>query len=521
MEEKGILRGRGRPAPQAWTAFFSALAVGFAAHGMGLWNKLSSHDDIVSLFWEGSTISSGRWMLHVVGWLEGLFFGNGHFSLPAFNGLIALLCIGAAAGMLVQLLSIRRKSLSAGLGALMAAFPTVAGLFGYMFTVHYYMLAMGMTVAGGFLLCRGRRWWTKAAAVALGGCAMGIYQAFFPMLLSMLLLDDLGRLARGKEETGAFLKRLGIQAFCVLATVGFYFAMNALFLRKYGLESNSYMGIDRMGAAPPGEYLARAAGAWKAFFLPAAGVSADMYPRRGRTLYLIMVGLDVLLGTAEGIRAGRKNRAQGGLYFLLLLLFPLANDFVYVMSDTVHGLMTFSLAMQFALFASLADRADFRPILRKERAGEILRRAFSGGTALLMGLMGAVYVRFDNQCYLKATFQQQQAISFFTVLAARIKGAPDYRDDMPVVFLNEQHIADETLNNLDELDFIHLDPYGETLQGYVNSYAWRAFMERWCGFAPAWGDPADYTDLPEVQTMPHYPADGSIRRIGDAMVVQF
>ena len=31
----------------------------------------------------------------------------------------------------------------------------------------------------------------------------------------------------------------------------------------------------------------------------------------------------------------------------------------------------------------------------------------------------------------------------------------------------------------------------------------------------------DITDLPEVKAMPHYPDDGSIRNLGDVIVVNF
>ena len=138
-----------------------------------------------------------------------------------------------------------------------------------------------------------------------------------------------------------------------------------------------------------------------------------------------------------------------------------------------------------------------------------------------MSLSCVMYARFDNQCYLKATFQQQQAISFFTTLSTQIRAVPGYRDDAPVVFLNEGRISDQTLYNISELDFIHLAPYGETMEGYVNSYAWHSFMERWCGFGPAWADPTGYAEMPEVKSMPHYPDDGSIRWMGDVIVVNF
>lgn len=43
----------------------------------------------------------------------------------------------------------------------------------------------------------------------------------------------------------------------------------------------------------------------------------------------------------------------------------------------------------------------------------------------------------------------------------------------------------------------------------------------WCGFNPEIVDEEAYADLPEVQAMPHYPEAGSIRIIGDTVVVKF
>lgn len=501
--------------------FFSALLFGLFAHGMGLWNKLSWHDDIISLFWEGSTISSGRWMLHVLGWLEKLIFEDGHFSLPVINGLFALLCIGASAGLLVHLFKIRKKSLCVGLGCVMAAFPSMTGLFGYMFTAHYYMLAMGMMVVCGCMVCSENRKWLKVPAVLLGGCSMSIYQAYFPMLLSILLLYDLRCLAEREEKISDFLRRAVLQALCVLGVAAFYFAMNRWFLHKYGLQTNAYMGMDQMSSTPVQVYLSRAGAAWLEFFRPARYTASDMYPMRAYYAYLFMLAGDLLLGLWQGVRLWRKSRGKALLFFLLLLLFPLCNQFIFVMAEYVHGLMAFSVVMQVVLFVWLTDRAAFQPTNPLKLPEHAFRRGISGAAAVVLGLTGALYARFDNQCYLKAIFQQQQAISFFTALSAQIKAVPGFKDETPVVFLNGENISDRTLYHISELDFIHLDPYGETLQGYVNSYGWRAFMERWCGFGPVWADPADYAELPEVKAMPHYPDDGSIRKWGEVILVNF
>ena len=499
--------------PQMRATFFSVILFGLMAHGMGLLNKYSTHDDIIGLFWTGTTIASGRWMLHVVGWLETLLFGDGHFSLPLMNGLFSLCCIGLAACIIVDLLQIRKRTYCLALGGIMAAFPTVTGLFGYMYTIPYYMLAMLMMVFSAWLICKANTWWGKVTVILLGGCSIGIYQAFLPMLLSMILLYDLMLLSETEEGARQLLKRGLVQVLCILGVMVFYFMANRFFVAKFEVVLNSYMGINQVGSTPLTVYLERAGKAYREFFLPERNVSSDMYPMHVYYMHLGMVAVDLLLGFRLVIREGKRNVGRAILLAALVALVPLGCNFIYVMSEQVHGLMTYSEVVQAAFCLWLLDRLE----ILKPR----LRKLVSGAAAAALALTCVMYARYDNQCYLKAAFQQQQAISYFTMLAAQIKSAPGYCDETPVVFLNAEHIEDRTLYNIDELDFIQEPPYEKSISDYLNSYAWRAFMERWCGFGPRYADAAAYANLPEVQDMPHYPDDGSIRIIGDTIVVNF
>ena len=188
-----------RPGPQVRTAFLSALIFGLFCHGTGLLNKLSHQDDIANLFGFGATITSGRWMLHVLSWLEGLLFGTGNASLPLYNGLISILCVSAVCALLTDLLRIRSRVYSALLGGVMIAFPVMAVLFSYMFTSHPYMIGLLMMTLCGWLICKDTPWWLKAAGVLLGGASVGVYQAFLPILLSLFLIDDLMELTEEKK----------------------------------------------------------------------------------------------------------------------------------------------------------------------------------------------------------------------------------------------------------------------------------------------------------------------------------
>lgn len=144
--------------------FLSTFFCGLLAHGMGLLNELSVHDDIYFLFGVGDTFTSGRWFLGVAEYVVRLIFGSGHYSLPFLNGLVSIFFLAAFGCVTANLLDLRSPAGCLALGGLLVSYPMVAGVFSYMCTAPYYMLAVLMCGVGVWLVCRGQRccpsgWW--------------------------------------------------------------------------------------------------------------------------------------------------------------------------------------------------------------------------------------------------------------------------------------------------------------------------------------------------------------------------
>lgn len=507
-----ILFGIQRIRPQVRTAFLAALIFGLICHGTILFNKISYQDDIFNLYTFGATITSGRWMLHILAWLEMLMYGNGNASMPLFNGLISILCVGAVSGLLVSLLEIRSRIYSALLGAVLVAFPALTALFAYMFTSHPYMIGLLMMVLSAFLICRETPWWMKIPAVALGGASVGVYQAFLPVLPCIILIYDLMVLSREKERLEAILYRAWGQVFCVLGVLAVYYAGNRFFLAKFQVELSSYMGINEMGSMSVSTMLSRCKRAYREFLLPARGVITDMYPGSLRVLYRMMQGAEGLLALRLFCRIWKRSRIKALLTALLLALFPMACNLIYVMSEDVHSLMVYGQAMQAVLLIWLLDQADFR------RIG--LQRAVSLAGSLMLALTGLMYARYDNQAYLKDTLRQQQAFSYYTTLITQIKSLEGYRPDMEICVLNGWYTEDPTIAEMEELNFIHLNTF-DGGSGSFMQMTREYFLQNWLGFRIRgyWG--LDLYENPELMEMPAYPADGSIRIVDDTVVVKF
>lgn len=521
MTERSAVSAR-KTDPRMWIAMLAAVGAGLLAHGMALFNTYAFHDDIFFLFQTGTHAALGRWMLAVWGELEILFFGDGHYALPLVNGLFSLVCIGGMACLLVKLLEIRSSVFCGLLGAVMAAFPVVTAMFAFMYCAPYYSLAMWMTLVAAFLMCRRKSWVSRLLAAVLAGCAVGTYQACIPLLLTAVLLYDLRDLAEGSVELKAFFRNIGIQVVCIAGCMILYFAMSKVFLYLYHTEMEDYMGLNEMGSQEVALYLARVARAYREFFRPTRFVLYDMYPMHLYFLYYGMLIGNGILALRLVITIWSRDRVRAVLLVMLLALVPLGCNFVFVMSDDVHGMMVYSQVFQVALFFWLLDRLSVKWAKIRVWLPRI--------AAIGMVLGCVMYIRYANQCYLKTEFQQQEALSWYTSLIGRIQSSVGYRSELPVLFVNEKEIRDPTLTRMEELDFISLNTYDSTLQEYLNDHAWLYFLRRWCGYDPVlYGAGSEnvektrevFLKRPEIQAMPHYPDDGSICVMDGVVVVNF
>lgn len=491
-------------------AFFSTLFCGLLAHSLMLFNKLSAHDDLYYLFKLGTTVTTGRWTLHMLYWFHMLFFQDTPMSLPVLNGFIAILCIGIAAGMTVKLLRIRSRFLSAALGCMMVCFPTITGLFFYMFTIHYYMIALLGMVFSACLLCQRNKWFMKVLTVFVGAASLGVYQGFLPILLCLFLLDGMRKLSCGEITLRDFWKEKEVQALCTLCMLILYSAANRLLLLRLGQSLTGYQGIGEIPSVS--DVILRAGIAYREFFVPTQETIWDMYPLRIRTIYWLMLLGDFLMSIRLLAQCARKSRTSVLLVGLHLLLLPLGCNLIFLTTDLIHGLMVYGQVMQIVLFIWLLDRQEF--------CLPTWRRTLSFASALVLFVTGFLYIRLANQCYLKLIFEQQEAISYCTTLITQIKSSEDYRADRPVLFLNDGRIMDPTITHMQEMDSINIFYYYPDTQEYLNMSR-DQIMERWCGFTPIYYEGDNMSVLPEVQAMPHYPDAGSIQVIHDVLVVHF
>jgi len=494
--------------------FAAAVLLGMAVHLFMFTNKLPNHDDIGHLFGDTYGTASGRWLLPtVLQW-------DGNYSMPWLIGLISVLLLAVTACFTVTLLRIRRPVGCILTAAILVGFPAVTSTFAYMFTADAYFLSLALAAIAAYLTVR---WKFGFLFGALGlALSMGIYQSYFgfaaALLVGALLFETLdggtpihGLLLRGLRYVGALT--LGMLL---------YLAMVKLTTLKIGLVD--YMGISEMGrislSALPELVLRCYASIYKFFIWNDLNAHFSFLKYGFALMGLCAVALGVFL-----LRRRRLGAASVVLAVLLVVLFPLAANIIYVMvsGGKVHTLMIYGLSLLPILPVALAEYVQ--PELSVCAAS--LRR--TGGiiccwVIVLSCLLTAYsYAVYDNKAYLKLDLSYEQAYAYSVRLVNAITTADGYHTGMPVVLVGSEGgtIYPDPTPQLDEVQLTGVFD----MDGYCATYTYGYFLKYYLALpgqvSIGTSDLAQhFAALPEVVSMPFYPAAGSVRVIDGTAVVR-
>ena len=491
--------------------FLTTVVSLLAAHGMAIFNKLSFHDEAYSLFGVGATVKSGRWGLELLKRLSGYFFGQyggaDVYSMPVMACVYIIPLMALSLYLTVKLLDIKSVLSSMMLSGIFMTSFFFAALFLYNYTASYYAFGIFLSIAGGYLICACKKYYTYIAGTLLMCLSLSIYQAFYPMAASLILIYFIKEVSEKRVSCRDFIKKGVYYGFALAAAVVLYLASVKLSVHLTGIPLCNHKELDQMGNAGLMTYWSTIPLAYQKFFKPLV-----FFPFNIIYLYQIILLLTVILVIFKTVKLYKSGKLSLVQFIVLNLLMPLAINSIYVMiaGQKADTLMLIGQLMLFPYFFWLMENIETAKIKYLNMVGYI-----SVFVAIWM------FCRWDNVLHLHAIFMQQRAISYFTVLVSQIKNTEGYDDDYPVVFINDQIFMDK---NVKKLPFAWTGSIPSPFFGtmfLLNTYSRTDFINNWLAYKPRYLDAENYEKLPEVQAMPRYPDAGSIKVINDVVVVKF
>lgn len=500
----------------AFLAFVTALCAGVLVHLFALTNPLHNYDDLaVQPLGFGTGISSGRWLLEILG-TKSIQLGIG-YNLPTLNGLVFLFYLSLAAGFLVSALKLRSPVFSVMIGILVVVFPSTASTMYFRYTAPYYGLGILFAVMAAWALYRSKLGILYSAV--LTGCSLGIYQAYTPITIGLLVLMLLQDTVSGEKSWKTILAKglydcaalvLGLAAYSVFLKITLHF--------YFWVELSDYQGIDQMGLISLKMLPQLIQNAFlTALRLPAADYCGIAFNGALRLAFLMTYLLSLLL-TLYLLVTRVRNLPGAGLALALLLVFPLAAAFVIVMcpQSAIYTLMVYGFMLIPCVPAVLLEALPQAEGVRR-KLHTLTRRC----AALVLSLFLLFYAYNDNVSYTSLYYANRQAENYYTSLITQIRMTEGFTADKQWAFIGSNQDPLQVPSEWDKLT-----RYGGNVGGkaMITTYSWIHWVSHYLGYSIPFASEeaiASLVQTEEFQAMPCWPDAGSIKAIGDLMVIKY
>lgn len=489
--------------------FLASLIWGSLAYTFAFTNKLINHDEAGQLFAKGATITSGRWGLCLLD----LIFPN--VSMPWIYGVFTIMMIAAAICLILHLFNIRNYPIQILLAGCIMVFPSLIGVFGYMFTSSSYGLSFLLSVLAVWLICRPSKW-TVLPAICCLVASLSIYQAYISVAASLLVLVLIRMLLTVEGPITVLKKGIGYVVFLITG-LGLYYLATQIVLRITDVTFNAYAS-DNISFSPA--YLLEGIRlAYVNFLRFFYWAHHRLMPTRlSRILHIFLFAA---IGILLILWAGRQKRTDfARVLFLLVLvgILPLAINCMYLITseNSIHTLVLYSFISVYILAAIVADL--WLPVVASGKLPELIRRICMDSLAFALTVIIFINIYTANTAFLALHLRYENAYSFYTSLTAQIRQHPEFREGTRIAVIGDWQSPDFYNQHMEFTEYLI------GVKGFLPSdYSAPAFLEYYIGF------PAEYVSEAEAEAirqseayrnMSVYPYYGSMEQIEDVIVIK-
>lgn len=490
-------------------AFLAALAAGIAAHLFGLVNVIHNYDSIHYMpYGQGSGIYSGRFTLSILGGLAEALGGN--TNLPLVNGIGFLLLIALAAGFLVNTLSVKNKGSAAMIGMLLAVFPTATSTLIHRFTAIYYGLAVLLAVLAAWVL--GRSKWGLLWSGLCTAVSLGIYQALVPVTISIFVLLMIRQALEGKSTFWQIVRKGLFYCAALIAGLVLYFILLKLCLRLWNTQLTDYQGINDMGKLSPATLPGLVISALKQVLaLPIRDYCGLSCTAGLKLAYLLLGGASVVM-MGQILLTQVKNAWITALTAVLGVLFLVAVNFVYVQcpDSIIYTLMVYAFAL-----VPCAPLVIWECLPGETKGKTWLGRAMAAALAVMI----LSYAYLANTNYTAMYYADRQTENYLNAMVAQIRMTDGFDTEKEWAFIGQIQDPLMQFSWQEEMTFGGFSGPDDMLACH-STFSW---MKHYLGYNPPMADEArigELAALEEVKSMPVWPNAGSIKAIGNTMVIK-
>ncbi len=442
---------------------------------------------------------------------------------PVLTTVICILLICVTALLIGRMFD---SNFSAGLltGLLLVFMPCTSSSLTYYYCADSFFLALFCVVFGSYLIKKYPSILTYCLSVCLFGASLYLYQAYiciaFTLALSFLMLAMLEGKQSVKEALAVFLRFVVTSAAAVVLYVLSFKALQLVFHIR--VRTDRGMGFTNLfGDKGIFTLLGQAYVNFYEYFWGNRLLNNE-FGDRGLLNFLIFIFILAMIVMIVVINKVWKQPARLGILGLAIFLFPLAAESITVMSPEVdkYGPTGIIMVPTFVLVYVLALA------LGNSLAKETKYWFFRPAVSLLILLFVWNSIVFTGLCINSMELNLHKAQNVADLMFDRIVEEYGYEKDTRLLVAGS--MEDGNFPALYEWPAQAISgtsaSYGFMWDTYTgNENCWVEFLKQYLGVSFEACDQEEYEKLLQNQEyiqMPVFPADGSVQKFGDMIVVK-
>lgn len=498
----------------AGTAVICSFVCGIVAHLFGLVNVLHNYDDIaVQPSGFGGGISLGRWFLEILG---GFFDKCGlAYNLPFVNGVIFIGLIALSAGCFVSIFHVQKRMFAALIGMLFAVFPTVTATLFFRYTAPFYGVGILLAVLAAWILRKSKCGLILSAI--LTALSMGIYQAYVPITIGIFVLLLIQQALEGKTDSRELIRRGLYDCMALLLGVIIYFFCLKVCMLIFSEPLTDYRGVSNMGQIRLHDLPSLI---WQAFYSFCALPFRDYCELANRALlkiaYILLAVITVvMIGIILFVKV--RNIKTAVMTCVLCLLFPIAVNFIVIMcpDNWIYTLMVYSFVL-----VACVPLILYEQLPSTEGILSIGKHIIAKSVGIIVAVLIFGYAYYANVNYTALYYANCQVENYLNSIVVQVRMTEGFTTEKEWAFLGD--IKDPLLS----CNWEEAADYGGSgfTEYFLNQYSRNAWIQNHVGYSvPMASDEkiAELSNMREVEEMPCWPDQGSIKVIGDTVVIKF
>lgn len=492
----------------AGLVFKTALLGMFLCHALFVLHGYTSPDGTnegLYYYWNQRwALSIGRWLMRYLSAI------GGNVVMPALFVAFNAVCTAFSVLLLADLWKIRSKAVLVLATLSLIVAPSVIEQNLVIYMAYDYGFCMVTTTLAAYLVLARTGWLDFALAVLCLTLGLGGYQAwigFTSGVVVMTLLLDCGM----ELPLGQLGRRFGKAAAMGLLGGALYFAVLQIEICRYDVALSSKGGLSGFGAgslvANLGQGVIQAYRDFAAYFTKGPN-------HTGKALLLVLLGTALLL-LLSWLRLVRRRKPQAVVMAVLALLLPLAINLVdVVVPGTINTLMSHPMQMMVPFALVLAER-ETGPLWWKR----LVR--FGAGAAVVLVCWLSTVVAYAS--YQTVAMAYRYVDTLTDAILTRVLNSTDYTTDTRVLIagLPDESEAQKFNFLYDKSAYTKNMVFWDGTAGVLGN--WKHYIYDYHGLWIGEVSTDEYYDIIDSEAfaeMPVYPAEGSLQRFDDILVVK-